>query len=185
MRILPTALAGCFLIAPEFRRDDRGYFVKTFHEEVFREHGLATEFREEYYSASQRGVVRGLHFQTPPHQHAKLVYCVRGAVFDAAVDLRAGSPTEGRHLSVELSADNGSMLYLAPGVAHGFCALTNDALMMYKVTSVYAPAHDAGILWNSAGIDWPVEAPRLSARDQQFPALAQFASPFVYDGAAA
>ncbi|TWI60648.1 dTDP-4-dehydrorhamnose 3,5-epimerase [Pseudoduganella lurida] len=184
MRILPTALAGCHLIVPDIRRDERGYFVKTFHAEIFREHGLATDFREEYYSASHRGVLRGLHFQTPPHEHAKLVYCVRGAVFDAAVDLRQGSPTQGQHLTQELSEDNGCMLYLAPGVAHGFCALTDDALMVYKVTTVYAPDSDSGILWNSAGIDWPVTAPQLSARDQQFATLAQFASPFRYQAPA-
>lgn len=180
MRIEPTALAGCFLIVPDIRHDERGYFVKTFHEEVFRTHGLATDFREDYFSLSRQGVLRGLHFQTPPHAHAKLVYCVRGTVFDAAVDLRAGSPTEGRHLTAELGAGNGHMLYLAPGVAHGFCALSDEALMMYKVTSVYAPAADAGILWNSAGIAWPVAEPQLSARDRAFPALAAFDSPFRY-----
>ncbi|MBB3117522.1 dTDP-4-dehydrorhamnose 3,5-epimerase [Pseudoduganella violacea] len=185
MIILPTKLEGCFQIIPNILRDERGHFVKTFHEELFREHGLETVFREEYYSASQRGVLRGLHFQTPPQDHTKLVYCVQGAVLDAAVDLRVGSPTYGQHLTMELSGENGHMLYLAPGVAHGFYTLSAQALMMYKVSTVYAPAHDSGILWNSAGIAWPGDNPVLSQRDQGFAALADFASPFVYRGSAA
>lgn len=184
MQILPTELAGCFLIVPEIRRDERGCFVKTYHDDLFRAHGLATDFREEYFSSSHQGVLRGLHFQTPPHAHAKLVYCVRGSVLDAAVDLRIGSPTYGRHLRQELNEDNACMLYLPAGVAHGFLALSEQALMMYKVTSTYAPASDGGIRWDSAGIDWPASQPRLSARDRELPALAEFSSPFVYPGAA-
>ncbi|WP_229506194.1 dTDP-4-dehydrorhamnose 3,5-epimerase [Massilia sp. BJB1822] len=185
MIILPTKLEGCFQIIPNILRDERGHFVKTFHEELFHEHGLETVFREEYYSSSQRGVLRGLHFQTPPQEHTKLVYCVQGTVLDAALDLRAGSPTYGQHLTMELSGENGHMLYLAPGVAHGFYTLSEQALMMYKVSTVYAPAHDSGILWNSAGIAWPSDSPVLSQRDQGFAALADFASPFVYRGSAA
>ncbi|MES2741352.1 MAG: dTDP-4-dehydrorhamnose 3,5-epimerase [Pseudomonadota bacterium] len=181
MHILPTALPGCFQLVPNILRDTRGSFVKVFHEEVFRQHGLATAYAEEYYSVSRRGVLRGLHFQTPPMAHVKLVYCAQGAVLDAAVDLRAGSPTYGRHLLCELSADNGHMLYLAPGVAHGFYTLSEQALMVYKVTSTYSQPHDGGILWNSAGIAWPDAEPLLSVRDQHFTPLADFASPFTFE----
>lgn len=183
MRILPTAIPGCFHVQPELRADERGSFVKTFREDLFRAHGMATSFAEEYYSLSKPGVVRGLHFQLPPHEHAKLVYCVQGAVLDAALDLRRGSPTYGRHLAFELSAANGHMLYLPAGLAHGFCTLGEPAVMMYKVTSAYAPQHDSGIRWDSAGIAWPEEvrrAPLLSARDQGFATLAEFDSPFAY-----
>lgn len=183
MRILPTAIPGCFQLVPDIRSDERGSFVKTFRADLFRQHGMATAYAEEYYSLSQRNVVRGLHFQLPPHEHAKLVYCVQGAVLDAALDLRRGSPTFGQHLTFELSAQNGHMLYLPAGLAHGFCTLGEQAVMMYKVTSEYAPQHDSGVRWDTAGIAWPEEiqrAPVLSARDQGFAALADFDSPFVY-----
>ncbi|GJJ05749.1 dTDP-4-dehydrorhamnose 3,5-epimerase [Duganella rhizosphaerae] len=182
MKIVPTDIAGCFLIIPEIRRDERGSFVKVFHEDIFREHGLATDYAEEYYSASHRNVLRGLHFQTPPHDHAKLVYCVQGSVMDAALDLRRGSPTYGHNLMLELSAANGHMLYLPRGLAHGFCTPKEPAMMVYKVTATYAPAHDAGLAWDKAGIDWPLKDPIMSARDRQFGALADFDTPFVFDG---
>lgn len=180
MKIVPTALPGCYQIVTDIRRDERGSFVKVFHEETFRRHGLATGFAEEYYSTSRRGVIRGLHFQTPPHDHAKLVYCVQGTVLDAALDLRRGSPSYGRHITLELSAENGHMLYLPAGLAHGFCSLSAQSLMVYKVTSAYAPDNDGGVLWNSAGIAWPAQEPVMSARDRTFPTLAQFDTPFVY-----
>lgn len=184
MKIVATALPGCFQIITDIRRDDRGSFVKVFHEDIFRQHGLATDYAEEYYSTSQRGVIRGLHFQTPPHDHAKLVYCAQGAVLDAALDLRRGSPTYGQHITLELSADNGHMLYLPAGLAHGFCSLSEQSLMTYKVTTTYAPNNDGGVLWNSAGIVWPVQEPVMSPRDRTFPTLAEFESPFVYHGGA-
>ena len=182
MKFLSTALPGCYLLQPNILRDERGRFVKVFHQQTFREQGLATDFAEEYYSLSQRRVLRGLHFQTPPHDHAKLLYCVQGKVLDAAVDLRVGSPTYGQHIMIELDAEHGQALYLAPGVAHGFYKLSEQALMVYKVTSTYAPAHDTGILWNSAGIVWPDAAPILSARDRGFAPLAAFKSPFAWEG---
>lgn len=180
MKIVATAIPGCYQIITDIRRDDRGSFVKVFHEDIFREHGLATDFREEYYSTSQRNVIRGLHFQTPPHDHAKLVYCTHGAVMDVALDLRKGSPMYGQHITLELSAENGHMLYLPAGLAHGFCSLSDQSLMVYKVTTTYAPNNDGGVLWNSAGITWPVQAPIMSPRDGTFPELAAFDSPFVY-----
>ncbi len=181
MKIFATAITGCFQIIPDIRRDDRGSFVKVFHEDVFGQYGLATEYAEEYYSASHRNVLRGLHFQTPPYDHAKLVYCVQGSVVDVALDLRRGSPTFGQHLKLELSAENGHMLYLPRGFAHGYCTTKESALMVYKVTTTYAPSHDAGLAWDSANIDWPIKDPIMSARDRQFEALADFDTPFVFD----
>jgi dTDP-4-dehydrorhamnose 3,5-epimerase len=182
MQIIPTALAGCYQIIPTILRDERGSFVKVFHEDIFRQHGLAVEYAEEYYSVSHRNVLRGLHFQTPPKQHAKLVYCVQGAVLDAALDLRRGSPSYGQHLTLELSAENGFMLYLPVGLAHGFYTLSEQATMVYKVGSTYSPEHDAGVSWDSAGIAWPTDQPLLSPRDRRFAALADFDSPFQFDG---
>lgn len=175
-----TDLPGCMEIIPRIFRDERGLFVKTFHNECFARHGLITDWREEYYSVSRRGVLRGLHFQLPPHDHEKLVYCTAGTVLDAVVDLRNGSPTYGRHVVLELSAAKGNMLYIPRGFAHGFYVLSDSATMLYKVSSVYSSDHDRGILWSSVGIEWEVEAPILSPRDMQLPHYCDFSSPFTY-----
>ena len=163
------------------RPDPRGQFVKTFHAEFFAEHGLALEFREQYYSISQIGVLRGLHFQVPPADHAKLVFCTAGAVLDVTLDLRRGSPAYGSHVALDLSAENAAQIYIPPGCAHGFCVTEGPATLVYATTTVYAPEFDAGVLWNSAGIEWPIEAPLLSKRDAGLPPLSNFASPFRFE----
>ena len=178
MELIPTALEGCYQVWPFFAEDVRGTFVKTFHAERFTALGLPTEWREEYYSSSRKGVIRGMHFQTPPHDHEKLVYCMQGRVLDVVVDLRKGSPTYGRHLAVELDASRGHGLMIPKGMAHGFLALTEEVLMAYKVTTVYAPASDAGIRWDSFGLDWGIDQPIVSARDLAHPAFGDFDSPF-------
>ena len=182
MTVREMTIPGCFEISPSISRDERGAFVKTFHQEVFQRHNLTTDWREEFYSVSSHGVLRGLHFQLPPHEHDKLVYCTAGAVLDAALDLRLGSPSYGCHILLELSAEAGNMLYLPRGLAHGFCVQSDSATLVYKVSSIHAPEHDTGILWNSAGIPWPDHNPRLSRRDARFATLANFSSPFHYDG---
>jgi dTDP-4-dehydrorhamnose 3,5-epimerase len=175
MQIRETTIPGCFEITPHLFMDERGSFVKTFHHDVFQQHGLETEWREEYYSVSRKGVLRGMHFQTPPSDHAKLVYCTAGRVLDAVLDLRIGSPTYHRHLLIELDAETARMLYLPKGVAHAFYTLSESATMMYKVSTVYAPTCDTGILWNSAGIPWPDSHPVVSKRDSTLPALSDIA----------
>ncbi len=181
MLIEQASIPGCYQIFPQVRRDNRGSFVKTFHQEVFEKNSLRTDFAEEYYSLSHKGVLRGLHFQTPPHEHVKLISCLSGKVLDAIVDLRVGSPTYRKFLTFEMSAEQGNMIYLAPGIAHGFYALTDNVIMHYKVTTVYAQEHDAGIKWNSTDIPWPDSAPTLSKRDLDFPSLAAFQSPFEFE----
>ena len=176
-----TSLPGCLRICPIVRADRRGTFVKTFHVEEFRQLGLPTSFAEEYFSVSQHGVLRGLHFQIPPMEHEKIVYCAQGEVLDAVVDLRRGSPTYGRHELFHLCAEEGTMIYIPKGMAHGFYVLSENALMMYQVTSVYAPDCDAGVRWDSAGIPWNAADPILSERDTLFPSLDAFASPFVFE----
>lgn len=178
MELIPTPLEGCYQVRPFFAQDERGTFVKTFHAEHFAALGLPIEWREEYYSISRKGVIRGMHFQTPPHDHEKLVYCMQGQVLDVVVDLRKGSTTHGRHIAVELDAACGQGLMIPKGMAHGFLALTEDVLMAYKVTSVYAPENDAGIRWDSFGLDWGIDQPIVSARDRGHPAFADFDSPF-------
>lgn len=180
MKIIPTSIDGCYEILPRIMEDTRGRFVKTYHRDLFTANGLATNFVEQYYSVSRKGVLRGLHFQVPPHDHAKLVYCLTGRVLDAIVDLRVGSATFGKFELVELEAKKANMLYIAAGMAHGFYALEDNTIMQYHVTSVYAPQFDAGIRWDSAGIQWPDMVPILSERDAKFVPLADFASPFTF-----
>jgi dTDP-4-dehydrorhamnose 3,5-epimerase len=177
---IPTEIDGCYELRPQVRADARGTFVKTFHREWFEELGLQADWAEQYYSVSRKGVLRGLHFQLPPHDHAKLVYCTAGVVLDVAVDLRRGSPTYGRHVTVSLDASRGNLVYIASGLAHGFYTLSDSATMVYNVSSVYSESHDSGILWSSAGIAWPDREPLLSERDRSFVALGEFDSPFEF-----
>lgn len=181
MDLAPTGIPGCHLLQPKVVRDVRGSFVKTFQAPHFEKLGLRSDWREEYFSVSARRVVRGMHFQTPPADHAKMVFCLTGEVLDVVVDLRQGSPVYGRAFSFALSAENGRGLYLPSGCAHGFVSIAEASGMYYKVTSVHSPAHDAGIAWDSIGFDWPIDAPLLSDRDGRHPRLADFATPFTFD----
>ncbi len=175
-----TRIPGCVLVRPRSLADDRGRFTKTMHVGEFEAAGLRTDWREEFFTRSRRNVVRGLHFQTPPADHAKLVYCLVGDVLDLVVDLRRGSPSEGQLVSVRLDQENGAGLYIPSGCAHGFLSFYDESLMLYKVTSEHAPDQDAGIAWNSIDFDWPVVDPIVSERDRRHPPLADFVSPFVF-----
>ncbi len=179
--VYPTKLPGCIEMQPRVIEDERGRFVKPFHAEEFSTYNLETCFVEEYYSVSWRGVLRGLHFQLPPLDHAKLVYCVEGSVLDAVVDLRVGSPSYGQHAIFELNAKHANSIYIPRGMAHGFYVQSERATLVYKVSTVYSPEYDAGILWNSVGIPWPSEKPIISDRDQGFPSFSEFQSPFIYE----
>ena len=176
----PSKLVGCYELQPKVFEDARGRFVKVFHEQAFAAQGLETGFAEEYYSVSHKNVLRGMHFQLPPMDHVKMVYCVEGEVLDAVVDLRVGSPTYGCFDLFELSAAKANSLYIPKGLAHGFCVRSALAIMVYKVSTVYSPAHDAGVLWDSMEIPWPISEPVMSARDATFPRLNEFVSPFSY-----
>jgi dTDP-4-dehydrorhamnose 3,5-epimerase len=180
IQIRPTAILGCLELIPEVKPDARGRFFKTFHSDVFAAHGLETNFLEEYFSWSKAGVIRGMHFQTPPYEHTKIVSCLVGSVKDVVVDLRKGSPTFGQTTQLTLSAEKANMLYVPAGLAHGFGVLDGEALMHYKVSSLYAPENDAGIRWDSLGIDWGIKNPILSERDQGFKSLEIYGSPFRY-----
>lgn len=182
MEIEDTGIPGCHLLKGRVLGDQRGTFFKVFHGPEFEELGLRTDWREEYFSVSAQGVVRGMHFQVPPADHTKMVFCLTGAVLDVVVDLRAGSPAYGQPFAFELSAQNGRGLYIPSGCAHGFVATTTTAGMYYKVTSVHSPQHDAGIHYDSIGFDWPIAEPIISERDQRHPRLQDFSSPFLFDG---
>lgn len=167
--------------------DSRGWFMETYHAGRLANLGITTAFVQDNHSCStEAGTVRGLHFQLPPHAQAKLVRCIRGAVMDVVVDIRRGSPSYGRHIAIELSGETAQQLYIPVGFAHGFVTLTDGAELSYKVSSHYNVAADAGIRWNDTqiGIEWPLpdRAAILSEKDRNLPFLADFESPFPYDG---
>jgi dTDP-4-dehydrorhamnose 3,5-epimerase len=181
MKLKNTNIPGCYEIEFIAHPDKRGRFVKSFHEPEFAALGLETDLRECFYTVSEPNVLRGMHFQLPPEDGAKLVYCLAGSVLDVALDLRRGSPTYGRSALFELGEDTPTAAYIPRGVAHGFYVRRAPAIVMYNVTSVHRPDLDSGILWNSFGLDWPCEEPVLSPRDERLPKLAEFQTPFVYE----
>ena len=180
MKLIKTSISGCYIIQLDKTEDSRGAFVKTYHEPSFMDLGLETSFTEEYYSVSKKGVLRGLHFQAPPHAHTKIVYCTYGQVFDVVVDLRKGSKTYGMHETFNVNSEDAIMIYIPIGMAHGFYTLSETAIMMYKVSKVYSSQHDTGIQWDSANIPWPDCSPVISKRDKILPLMSEFKSPFVY-----
>lgn len=180
-QLTPTGIAGCIELQPAIRSDERGCLVKTFQQDAFHQLGLASVFKEDFYSVSRQGVLRGLHFQTPPHAQTKLVHCLNGLIQDVVLDIRRGSPTFGRHITLQLSSESGNMLYIPSGMAHGFYTLSATATVAYKCSSAYAPENEGGILWNSAGIAWANNQPLLSDRDQTFPKLDDFDTPFIFE----
>lgn len=174
------------LLHPRRHGDARGWFTETYNRDTFATLGIAATFVQDNHSLSAPAfTLRGLHFQTPPYGQDKLVRCIRGRIFDVAVDLRDGSPTYGQWVGAELSAENGDQLFIPVGFAHGFLTLEPDCEVVYKCSDTYAPQADGGIAWDSVGIDWPLPAgttPELSDKDQHQPTLADFDSPFAYDG---
>lgn len=173
-------LPGCYILQFPTFRDHRGVFVKTIQHSLFEGRGLEAEFREVFYTVSEPDVLRGMHVQLPPHDHAKVVYCTSGAICDMALDLRVGSPTYGKHEVYELSGLAHNALYLPRGIAHGFYVREGPAVMVYHVTSEHDPVHDTGVLWNSFQAPWPAANPVISLRDAGFETLARFRSPFRY-----
>jgi len=169
MKFLPTAIPGVFIVEVEVFGDRRGCFFECYRRDLFAAAGITADFIQDNQSSSRRGVLRGLHYQAPPHTQAKLVRVVSGRVLDVAVDIRLGSPTFGRHVAVELSSENHRMLYLPRGMAHGFAVLSETAVFAYKCDNIYAPSHERCIRWNdpALGIDWQIPADEciLSPKD--------------------
>lgn len=174
-------------ITPSRHGDDRGFFSETFRDGWFRDHVADVGFVQENLSLSRaRGVVRGLHFQAPPTAQGKLVRCVAGAILDIAVDIRHGSPTFGQHVTATLTSEQGNQLWIPAGFLHGFCTLTPDTQVAYKVTDYYDPATDAGVAWNDPelGVAWPdfADESLLSAKDRKQPLLRDLPRYFTYAG---
>lgn len=168
MKFLPTVLPEVIVVEPDVFKDDRGFFLETWHQEKFREGGLPETFVQDNHSFSVRNVLRGLHAQIR-HPQGKLVRAVAGEVFDVAVDIRPGSPTFGQWVGEVLSGENFKQLWIPPGFAHGFCVTSETAHVLYKCTELYRRDDEVSILWNDPdiGIEWPVREPLLSPRDQQ------------------
>lgn len=185
MQILERKLSGVFEIGLRPIGDDRGFFVRTYDASMFENSGVDRTWLQENHSLSRKsGVVRGLHFQFPPHTETKLIRCIRGAIFDVFVDLRAGSPTFGQWDALELSEDNKTMVLIPKGLAHGFCTLTENCEVLYKVDNYYAPDAEGGLLWSDPelAIPWPVRKPQLSEKDAKQMTLEEFRE--KYDGIA-
>ncbi|MBX3721890.1 MAG: dTDP-4-dehydrorhamnose 3,5-epimerase [Turneriella sp.] len=179
MKFTGTSISGLFVVEQNVAKDHRGAFVKNFRQDEFQAAGLESNFQETYYTKSREDVIRGMHFQSPPHDHAKLITVIQGTIIDVVLDIRRSSGTYGQHFAIELSRENRKSLYIPRGLAHGFGVLSDSAIAYYQVTSVHNPQHDLGIRYSSFGYEWPIVEPILSERDKAFPALKDYHSPFA------
>lgn len=182
MEVIKTEIDGVVIIEPRIFKDARGYFFESFSEREFEEKVCKTTFVQDNESYSSYGVLRGLHFQKPPFTQSKLVRVIKGAVLDVAVDIRKGSPTYGKHVTVELTEDNHRQLFIPRGFAHGFAVLSDEVLFQYKCDNFYAPQADGGIAWDDPdlSIDWRIPANKviLSEKDTKHPRLKDYDSDF-------
>lgn len=183
MQVIPTDIQGVFIIEPRVFGDARGYFFESFNARDFaRETGIEVDFVQDNESFSRYGVLRGLHFQMPPYAQAKLVRVVQGAVLDVAVDLRSGSPTYGRHVATELTAENHRQFFMPKGIAHGFSVLSPEVIFQYKCDEYYHPESEGALAWDDPdlAIDWKLPADKvlLSEKDKHHPAFRSFSTPF-------
>jgi len=172
MKAEKTAFQKAMIIEPDAFRDKRGYFMETYHKEKYEQLGLRAQFVQDNLSYSVRGALRGLHYQYP-HDQAKLVQVIRGEIFDVILDVRRDSPTFGQWTGINLSDENNRQFYVPEGFAHGFCVLSETALVHYKCSEFYAPECEGGILWcdASVGVNWPISTPLLSDKDRGYPCL--------------
>ena len=184
MKFIKSEISDVYIIEPSVFGDDRGYFLESFNLDKFEENVCSIKFIQDNESKSSKGVLRGLHFQKPPFEQAKLVRCIKGRVIDVAVDIRRGSPTYGKHVAIELSGENKRQLFVPRGFAHGFSVLSESAVFAYKVDNTYAPAFDAGIRYDDKelNIDWGLneEDVQLSVKDENLSFFKDFDSPFKF-----
>ena len=175
MKFIPTKIPDVIRIEPDVYEDGRGFFLESYRKDTFLQNGIRAEFIQDNHSRSAKGVLRGLHYQIPPRQQAKLIRVIRGEAFDVVVDIRKNSKTFGRHVATTLSAGNHQMLFVPAGFAHGFLALKDDTELLYKVTDIYSHEHERGIRWDDAALDiaWPTLGTPyiLSDKDKDYPAF--------------
>lgn len=180
MEVIETKIKDLLIIKPKVFADARGYFFESYNETVFKQNGIVANFVQDNQSLSSTGVLRGLHFQAPPHDQGKLVRVITGAVLDVALDIRKNSPTYGQHVSIELTEENKTMFYIPSGFAHGFLTLRDNTIFSYKCTNVYNKASEGCVLWNDSdlNINWNVSNPILSDKDLVGTPFKEFKSPF-------
>lgn len=180
MEVIETKIKDLLIIKPKVFADARGYFFESYNETVFKQNGIVANFVQDNQSLSSAGVLRGLHFQAPPHDQGKLVRVITGAVLDVAVDIRKNSPTYGQHVSIELTEENKTMFYIPSGFAHGFLTLRDNTIFSYKCTNVYNKTSEGCVLWNDSdlNINWNVSNPILSDKDLVGTPFKEFNSPF-------
>jgi dTDP-4-dehydrorhamnose 3,5-epimerase len=172
--VTELAIPGCLVLHTPVLRDRRGAFNKMYSRAALEAAGVDFPLAEQYVTTSSCGVVRGMHLQLPPHEHHKVVQCLSGRALDVLVDCRETSPTYGQHVTLELAGDSGDGVLVPPGVAHGFCARSDNAIMLYRTSSAHAPDFDTGVRWDSFGLRWPIASPIISDRDQQLPPFQEF-----------
>lgn len=180
MEVTNIFIDGPLVLKPKVFYDERGYFYESYNKQAFEKLGIAVDFVQDNQSLSQKGAVRGLHFQAPPFEQGKLVRVIQGAVYDVIVDVRKNSPTYGKHYGIELTAENFTMFWVPPGFAHGFATLKDNTIFSYKCTNVYNKPSEGGLLWNdvSLNINWEVDQPIVSDKDKLLPTFENFISPF-------
>lgn len=177
MKLIETVIEGVFIIENFKFYDDRGGFIKIFNDGIFNKYNIKFNIKEIYYSISQKNVIRGMHFQLPPFEHAKLIYITSGEILDVILDIRKGSKTFGKTVSIKL-IEHKNAIFIPVGCAHGFKSLKDNSVVVYNQTSCYSQEHDSGILWNSFGFDWQLDNPIISERDKMFVNFNDFNSPF-------
>tara|TARA_X000000368_G_C23038042_1_gene715518 strand:+ start:283 stop:822 length:540 start_codon:yes stop_codon:yes gene_type:complete len=168
MKFTQSKILGCQIIENKVIKDNRGVFTKNFNKEIFTKNNIDVNFEESYFSLSKKDVIRGMHFQTSPHEISKLIFCSAGEILDVFLDIRQNSKTFGQYDQIKISSENGIHIYLPEGIAHGFQVLSENATIHYLQSKIYNEVSDAGILWNSFGMNWPVKNPVMSKRDQAF-----------------
>ena len=180
MQIEKTEIEGLLIIRPKVFEDDRGHFFESFNKNVFFKNGLSLEFVQDNQSLSNKNVLRGLHFQSPPYAQGKLIRVIKGSVLDVAVDIRKSSPTYGKHLVINLSEQNKIMFYIPEGFAHGFLTLEDNTIFSYKCTNFFNKESEGSLLWNDLdlNINWGITNPILSDKDKVAPLFNSFNSPF-------
>ncbi len=177
---IETSLKGCIKLIPKVFEDNRGISIKIYHKDEYKKMGIKEDFVEDLIVVSNKDVLRGLHFQNPPYGQAKLIFCMKGKVMDVVLDIRKGSPSYGMYELFELSEENKHILYVPEGFAHGYISLQDETILMYKMSSLYMPAYESGIKWDSLGIPWMIKKPIISERDKSFISFKDFNSNFVY-----
>ena len=179
MKLSQSKLKGCYLLKSDIYRDERGCFNKIYHQDIFKRKGVDIDVKEQFYTVSNKDVLRGMHFQLPPYNHEKLVSCLSGSILDVVLDLRKSSDTYGKYDVFELNGNDGNSIYIPSGMAHGFLSLEDNSGVLYSTSTVHNIEVDSGIQWDSFDFNWKCEEPIISKRDQEHIALNQFESPFL------